>query len=57
LQFDKDVSGGVPAGSSGSPLTVEDLSHRYLWQANAVDQLMADERDRPVGVEAREMVR
>jgi RHS repeat-associated protein len=44
LEFDKDVSGGVPAGSSGSPLTVEDLSHRYLWQANAVDQLMADER-------------
>jgi RHS repeat-associated protein len=44
LQFDKDVSGGAPAGSSGSPLTVEDLSHRYLWQANAVDQLMADER-------------
>jgi hypothetical protein len=25
-------------------LTVEDLAHRYLWQANAVDQLMADER-------------
>jgi RHS repeat-associated protein len=44
LQFDKDVSGGAPAGSSGSPLTVGNLSHRYLWQPGVVDQLMADER-------------
>ena len=35
LQFEKDGSGAV---------TGDDLSHRYLWQANAVDQLMADER-------------
>ena len=27
----------------GVPLTVSDLSQRYLWQPNAVDQLMADE--------------
>jgi RHS repeat-associated protein len=35
LQFDKDGEDTV---------TGDDLSHRYLWQANAVDQLMADER-------------
>jgi len=35
LQFEKDSSG---------QLSGEDLSHRYLWQANAVDQLMADEQ-------------
>jgi uncharacterized delta-60 repeat protein/RHS repeat-associated protein len=35
LQFDKDGTGNV---------TNADLSHRYLWQANAVDQLMADEQ-------------
>jgi RHS repeat-associated protein len=34
LQFDKAGDG---------PLSAADLSHRYLWQANAVDQLMADE--------------
>ena len=27
-----------------SPLGVNDLSHRYVWQPDAVDQLMADER-------------
>jgi RHS repeat-associated protein len=35
LEFEKDGSGAV---------TGADLSHRYLWQSNAVDQLMADER-------------
>jgi RHS repeat-associated protein len=35
LEFEKDGSGAV---------TGADLSHRYLWQPNAVDQLMADER-------------
>jgi RHS repeat-associated protein len=35
LQFDKE---------GDSAVTGADLSHRYLWQANAVDQLMADER-------------
>jgi len=37
LQFDKDVSGATP-------LTGADLSHRYTWRADAVDQLMADEQ-------------
>ena len=56
LQFDKSP---LPAGegqgeggeNQGSAMTVADLSHRYLWQANAVDQLMADEQlsPRPVG--------
>ena len=41
LQFDKDVSS---ATGSASALGVENLSHRYLWQANAVDQLLADEQ-------------
>ena len=35
LQFEKD---------GPSAVTGADLSHRYLWQPNAVDQLMADER-------------
>ena len=35
LEFEKDGAGAV---------SVADLSHRYLWQPNAVDQLMADER-------------
>ncbi len=35
LQFEKDGEGQLAAA---------DLSHRYLWQANAVDQLMADEQ-------------
>jgi len=35
LQFDKDGEGAV---------TGADLSHRYLWQPDAVDQLMADEQ-------------
>jgi len=31
--------------SSGSgPLNSSHLSHRYLWQANAIDQIMADEQ-------------
>jgi RHS repeat-associated protein len=35
LEFEKDGEGAV----SGA-----DLSHRYVWQPDAVDQLMADER-------------
>jgi RHS repeat-associated protein len=35
FQFDKDGGGQV---------TVNDLSHRYLWQPGAVDKLMADEQ-------------
>jgi RHS repeat-associated protein len=35
LQFDKDGTGNVSNA---------DLSHRYLWQPAAVDQLMADEQ-------------
>jgi RHS repeat-associated protein len=35
LQFDKDGSGQLDASN---------LSHRYLWQPGAVDQLMSDER-------------
>jgi RHS repeat-associated protein len=35
LQFDKEGGGNV---------TVNDLSHRYLWQPGAVDKLMADEQ-------------
>ncbi len=46
LQFEKDVS-PLPSGEGqgeGDPLIVSDLSHRYLWQPDAVDQLMADEQ-------------
>jgi RHS repeat-associated protein len=42
LQFDKDASGDI---------TASDLSRRYLWQANAVDQLMADEQLAPASTE------
>ena len=35
LEFEKSGDGS---------LTASDLSHRYLWLANAVDQLMADEQ-------------
>ena len=45
LQFDKDVSG---ATGSASALTVADLSHRYLWQPDVVDQLLADEQLSPL---------
>jgi len=31
-------------GTRGEGLGASDLSHRYLWQANAVDQLLADEQ-------------
>ena len=41
LQFDKDVSG---ATGSASDLSVSDLSHRYLSNPAAVDQLLADEQ-------------
>ncbi|MGA2616993.1 MAG: RHS repeat-associated core domain-containing protein [Thermoguttaceae bacterium] len=39
LEFDKDGS-GVATGA--------DLSHRYLWQPNAVDQILADEQLSPL---------
>ena len=37
LQFDEDCSGPTQ-------MTNANLSHRYLWQPNAVDQLLADEQ-------------
>ena len=37
LQFDEDCSGPTQ-------MTNANLSHRYLWQPDAVDQLMADEQ-------------
>ncbi len=40
LQFERARES---ATGSASALTDTDLSHRYLWQANAVDQLLADE--------------
>ncbi len=39
LEFDKNGSGAV---------TGADLSHRYFWQPNAVDQLLADEQLSPL---------
>ena len=41
LQFDRTVA---TAAELADPLTVDDLSHRYLWDPAAVDQLMADEQ-------------
>ena len=43
LQFEKALPSPA-SGSGATALTVSDLSHRYLWQANAVDQLLADEQ-------------
>ena len=41
LEFDKDVvDGNATVGAA-------DLSHRYVWQPDAVDQLMADEQVTP----------
>ncbi len=40
LQFDRAIA---PSDDSADPLTLENLSHRYLWNPAAVDQLMADE--------------
>ena len=55
LEFDRDLpstsgggAGGEGSSSQGEGLTVADLSHRYLWQANAVDQLLADEQLSPL---------
>jgi RHS repeat-associated protein len=50
LEFDKVISSPLPSGEGQGegtgtvPLGVKDLTHRYLWQPNAVDQLMADEQ-------------
>ena len=51
LQFDRQLpstSGGGAGGEGGqgegNAMTAADLSHRYFWQPNAVDQLMADEQ-------------
>ena len=41
MQFDRTVA---TAAELAEPLTVDDLSHRYLWDPAAVDQLMADEQ-------------
>ncbi len=41
LQFDRALA---PTGDPTDPLTEEHLSHRYLWNPAAVDQLMADEQ-------------
>ena len=41
LQFDRAAA---PTGDPADPLTLENLSHRYLWNPAAVDQLMADEQ-------------
>ncbi len=41
LQFDRAIA---PTDDPADPLTQEDLSHRYLWNPAAVDQLMADEQ-------------
>ena len=38
LEFDKDVV------DNNATVGVADLSHRYVWQPGAVDQLMADEQ-------------
>ncbi len=40
LQFDRALA---PSDDPADPLTLENLSHRYLWNPAAVDQLMADE--------------
>ncbi len=40
-QFDRALA---PTGDPADPLALEDLSHRYLWNPAAVDQLMADEQ-------------
>ena len=46
LQFDRVLS-PLPLGEGqdeGGAMGVADLSHRYLWQPDVVDQLIADER-------------
>ncbi len=41
MQFDRALA---PTDEPADPLTEEHLSHRYLWNPAAVDQLMADEQ-------------
>ena len=41
LQLDRAAA---PSDAPADPLTLENLSHRYLWNPAAVDQLMADEQ-------------
>ena len=41
LQLDRAAA---PSDDPADPLTVDHLSHRYLWNPAAVDQLMADEQ-------------
>jgi len=59
LQFEREVTGeGLTTGSplpmgegqGEGVLSMADLGHRYLWQPNAVDQLMADEALSPLPV-------
>ncbi|MDZ7619215.1 MAG: RHS repeat-associated core domain-containing protein [Patescibacteria group bacterium] len=40
MQFDRAIAA---TDDPAEPLTLENLSHRYLWNPAAVDQLMADE--------------
>ena len=49
LQFDKDCDRSFDVRQD-NPMTDADLSHRYLWQPDAVDQLMADEQITNSGV-------
>ena len=45
MQFDEDFATPLTSAQAASePMTNENLSHRYLWQPDAVDQLMADEQ-------------
>ena len=44
LQFDKTYANG-----SASDLAASDLSHRYLWNSQAVDHLFADEKVTSLG--------
>ncbi len=41
MQFDRAAA---TTDDPAEPLTVDDVSHRYLWNPAAVDQLMADEQ-------------
>ena len=43
LQFERGLSQFSGTENGTVPLTSADLTHRYLWQPDAVDQLMADE--------------
>ena len=45
MQFDEDFTTSVSSTyATNHPMSNANLSHRYLWQPDAVDQLMADEQ-------------